>query len=157
MCYCIDLFNPSHFAYTSYIVWNQMHTAETSIDHSSPQPWTCTEGERGETSGHLGDRGTKSKQVEPQQQLLCILLNQVLPSHNTIAQHNYRWERVRDWRRWRRKSARDKGKRDSYPVLLVDGREVAGLLSCWTWGLLSWWTWGSEAPMAPRLQISGGF
>ena len=28
----------------------------------------------------------------------------------------------------------------------IDGGEVVGLLSWWTWGVLSWWTWGgSEA------------
>ena len=38
----------------------------------------------------------------------------------------------------------------------IDGGEVAGLLSWWTWGLLSWWTWGgAEAPSLRRLRGLG--
>src|SRR3954465_8643530 len=38
----------------------------------------------------------------------------------------------------------------------IDGGEVAGLLSWWTWGLLSWWTGGSEAPNLRRSRGSRG-
>ena len=57
--------------------------------------------------------------------------------------------------RWWPERTRQRSETASLGEAGIDGGEVAGLLSWWTWGLLSWWTWGgSEAPSLRWLQGS---